>query len=116
MGIGLELWSADLVILSAFLTTLCRAFWSAIKQLPYEAERLLVRILSVVPPLKVVGAEEGRSALLVLRRKWRHYCAFLTREVVLVVRSSVICTPRNLVPFTALPLMMSGVCVMSFFL
>ena len=40
---------ADLVIFSAVLTTLCRAFWSAAEQLLYQTERLLVRMLSMAP-------------------------------------------------------------------
>ena len=41
---------ADLVIFSAVLTTLFRAFWSAAAgQLPYQTERLLVRMLSIAP-------------------------------------------------------------------
>ena len=37
---------AHLVIFSAVIT-LCRAFWSATGQLPYQTERLLVRMLSI---------------------------------------------------------------------
>lgn len=40
---------ADLVIFSADLTTLCRAFLSATEQLPYQTERLLVKMLSMAP-------------------------------------------------------------------
>ena len=105
----------DLMIFSAVLTTLCSAFLSAPRQLPYQTETLLVRMLSIAPLKKMVRAEVGRSALLILLRKWSRVCAFLTSAVVLVVheRSFVMCTPRNLVlctDSTALPLMVSGVC------
>ena len=56
---------AVLVIFSAVLTTLCSAFWSAAEQLPYQTERLLVRMLSIAPLWTVVRAEGGRSALLI---------------------------------------------------
>ncbi len=44
----------------------------------------------------------GRLALFSRRRKCRHCCAFLESDMVLVVqvRSSVMCTPRNLVLLT----------------
>ncbi len=44
----------------------------------------------------------GRLALFSWRRKCRHCCAFLESDMVLVVqvRSSVMCTPRNLVLLT----------------
>ncbi len=44
----------------------------------------------------------GRLALFSRRRKCRRYCAFLESDMVLVVqvRSSVMCTPRNLVLLT----------------
>jgi hypothetical protein len=38
---------ADLVIFSAVLTTLCRAFWSAAGPLSYQTESLLIRMLSI---------------------------------------------------------------------
>ena len=38
---------ADLVIFSAVLTTLCRAFWSAAGPLSYQTEILLIRMLSI---------------------------------------------------------------------
>ena len=108
------------MIFSAVLTTLCSAFLSAARQLPCQTETLLVRMLSIAPLKKVVRAEVGRSALLILLRKWSRVCAFLTSAVVLVVyeRSFVMCTPRNFVLFTdstALP-SMSGMCVGCFFL
>ena len=109
------------MIFSAVLTNLCSAFLSAARQLPCQTETLLVRMLSIAPLKKVVRAEVGRSALLILLRKWSRVCAFLTSAVVLVFheRSFVMCTPRNFVLFTdstALPLMMSGMCVGCFFL
>ncbi len=44
----------------------------------------------------------GRLALLSRRRKWSRCCAFLENDVVLVVqvRSSVMCNPKNLVLLT----------------
>ncbi len=46
--------------------------------------------------------DRGRLALFSRRRKCRRCCAFLESDVVLVVqvRSSVMCTPRNLVLLT----------------
>ncbi len=53
-------------------------------------------------PVKVVRMGGGRLALFSRRRKCRRCCAFLEIDLVLVVqvRSSVMCTPRNLVLLT----------------
>ena len=57
---------ADLVIFSAVLTTLCRAFWSAEGQLPYQTEQLLVRMLSITHPCRRGGGHLSSCSYLFL--------------------------------------------------
>ncbi len=75
---------------------------SAALQFPYQTVMRLVSTLSMIPLWKVVRMGGGRLALFSLRRKCWHCCAFLESNVVLVVqvRSSLMCTPRNLVLLT----------------
>ena len=86
---------ADLVIFSALLTTLCRAFWSAAGQL--RSRRLRVLLLRVPSVVRADG--------------WRSWLCLLDYGG--GVGGSCQVTPRNLLLFTdstALPLMVSGVC------
>ncbi len=87
-----------LMIFSAVFTVRWRVLWSAALQFPYQTVIQLVSTLSMVPLLKVVRMGGGRLALFSRWRKFRPCWAFLESDVVLVVqvRSSVMCTPRNL--------------------
>ncbi len=87
------------MIFSAVFTVRWRVLWSAALQLPYQTVMQLVSTLSMVPLLKVVRMGGGRLALFSRWREFRRCCAFLESDIVLVVqvRSSVMCTPKNLV-------------------
>ncbi len=90
------------MIFAAVFTVRWRVLRSAALQFPYQTVMQLVSTLSMVPQQNVVRMGGGRLALFSRRRKCRRCCAFLESDMVLVVqvRSSVMCTPRNLVLLT----------------
>ncbi len=91
-----------LMIFAAVFTVRWRVLQSAALQFPYQTVMQLVSTLSMVPLKKVVRMSGGRLALFSRRRRCRCCCTFLESGVVLVVqvRSSLMCTPRNLVLLT----------------
>ncbi len=90
------------MIFAAVFTVRWRVLRSAALQFPYQTVMQLVSTLSMVPLYNVVRMGGGRLALFSRRRKCRCCCAFLESDMVLVVqvRFSVMCTPRNLVLLT----------------
>ncbi len=86
------------MIFASVFTVRWRVLRSVALQFPYQTVMQLVSTLSMVQVVRMGG---GRHALF-SRRRCRCCCAFLDIDMVLVVqvRSSVMCTPRNLVLLT----------------
>lgn len=93
------------MIFLAVFTMGCRVLWLAAKEFPNHPVRQLVRMLSAVPRLKehMMGNWGSRSSQ--FAGVVEACFAFLASDAALCIqeRSSVMCTPKNLVLSTAEP-------------